>query len=317
MSIHRAGQCESERGMHDFGDADSSGICSTVTTIDTLPLRRAIPDSKRAESLLALTEDELARTDPLELNLLVAKGIPSLADLDVADYQRRLDCWANDIRQRLPYAELVFWQSPQDWKDDVNLFRLGVLCEYLDRDLGIRYVDEGRNSRSVRYVDPSDLFLNGVIDSRQGTCGNMAALHVALGWRLGWPVSLACVGSHFICRYDDGRVVHNIKATQTGDGGFSSRTDAQYMEEFNVSPKAVRVGSDLTALTARQTLGSFFGLRARHHRDTSLFHQADEDYALARWLFPQNQYLWCCGTEVALNRKPELFDPPGPMLVLE
>jgi hypothetical protein len=32
----------------------------------------------------------------------------------------------------------------------------------------------------------------------------MAALHLALGWRLGWPVSLAVVGWHVILRFDNG-----------------------------------------------------------------------------------------------------------------
>src|SRR5262249_50895476 len=77
----------------------------------------------------------------------------------------------------------------------------------------------------VRYTDPSDLFLNGVMETRRGTCGNMSMVHVALAWRLGWPVSLACVHSHHITRYDDGRVRYNIEATDTGRGGFVAPTD--------------------------------------------------------------------------------------------
>ncbi len=131
------------------------------------------------------------------MNLLVAKGIPSLAGLDIARYQRLADQWAEAIRQRLPRAERVFWQTPGDWKNDVNFFRLGVLCGYLEHEAGIAYKEEQRNLTAVWYTDPTDLFLNGVMDTRRGTCGNMAALHVALAgawvgpfrWRASGPTS--------------------------------------------------------------------------------------------------------------------------------
>lgn len=41
--------------------------------------------------LLACSDGELARVDPLVMNLLVAKSIPSLADLDIARYQKQAD----------------------------------------------------------------------------------------------------------------------------------------------------------------------------------------------------------------------------------
>ncbi len=122
----------------------------------------------------------------------------------------------------MPGAERVFRKTPQDWKNDVNFFRFGVLCCYLEHEAGIAYKEDQRNVTAVWYTDPSDLFLNGVMDTRRGTCANMAALHVAIGRRLGWPVSLACARSHFICRYDDGKVTHNIETTQAGYGGFKS-----------------------------------------------------------------------------------------------
>ena len=130
------------------------------------------------------------------MNLLVAKSVPSLADLDLSRYQQQADQWAHDVRQRLPAAEQTFRQTPWEWRDDVNFLRLGVLCGYLEYEAGIAYNEDQRDGGPILYTDPSDLFLNGVMDTRRGTCGNMAALHVALGWRLDWPVSLACVGTY-------------------------------------------------------------------------------------------------------------------------
>lgn len=120
--------------------------------------------------LLACSDAELARVDPLVMNLLVARSIPSMADLDIARYERLADWWAEDVRRRLPGAERVFWQTPEDWKNDVNFFRLGVLCGYLEDEAGVAYVEEQRHATAVRYTNPSDLFLNGVMDTRRGTC---------------------------------------------------------------------------------------------------------------------------------------------------
>ena len=185
-------------------------------------------------SLLAHSNDELKLVDPLVMNLLVARGIPSLAKLNIFSYEQKLLEWSNAIRHGLREVEHQFHQTPWHWKNDINFFRLGYLCYYVDEVLGIRYRDDQKALKTVRYIDPNDLFLNGVIDTKQGTCANMAALHVALGWRLKWPVSLACVGAHLICRYDDGKVTHNIEATKTGDHGFHSHPDEYYLAEHRL-----------------------------------------------------------------------------------
>ena len=277
---------------------------------------------RTARDLLALSDEELSRTDPLEMNLLVAKEIPALADLQVAAYQRRADAWAEGLRRYIRALEHHFWQTPQDWKDDIRYFCLGLLCQFLDLELKIAYKEDQRRAKEISYVDPSDLFLNGVMDTRRGTCGNMAALHVALGWRMGWPVSLACVHSHYICRYDDGEVTYNIEATDTGRGGFSSRSDAEYVKEYGLSPKAISTGSDLRALTPRELLGEFIHLRARHLRDLGnhlqdaeqadegrkLLDAAERDYSLARYLNPDNRYLYRNGVGLSVMRGAELFD---------
>jgi hypothetical protein len=267
------------------------------------------PPRRCAEDLLALTDAELARVDPVEMNLLVARGIPSLPDLDIHRYQRIADAWAEDTRRRLPAAEAAFHQTPQDWKNDVRFFRLGIVCWYVDQVLGIRYREDQRELKRVLYTDPSDLFLNGVMDTRRGSYGNMATLHVALGWRLGWPVSLACVGSHFICRYDDGEVTHNIEATKNGGGGFHSHPDEYYLQEHRLPGKAVTCGSDLRAVTPREMLGLFFGARGRHFDNTNRLEEAEADYLLARYLFPRSRQLYVAQNQASVQCSMDRFEP--------
>jgi len=229
--------------------------------------------------------------DPLHLNLSVARGIPSLAGVDVGRYQSLSDRWAREIQKALPGAEVEFRKVPQDWKNDVHFFRLGVLCWYMDEVLGIRYREDQKDLEQVFYTNPSDLFLNGVMDTRRGTCANMPTLHVALAWRLGWPVSLACVWAHLISRYDDGKTTHNIEATNNGKGGFHSHPDEYYQTKYCVPKEAVVSGSDLTSLDPKQMLGLFFSFRARHSADIGQLEGAREDYLRARAVFPQSRYL--------------------------
>jgi hypothetical protein len=209
--------------------------------------------------LIDLNDDHLARIDPLVLNLTVAKGIPALADIDIDRYRRMVDEWAGALRRRLPGDEQEFRRKPHVWRNDLDFFRLGVLCYHLDVGLGIRYREDQRDVTKITYTDPNDLFLTGVLNTRNGTCANMAVLYVAMSWRMGWPVSLAMAWWHCLCRYDDGRKQFNIEATNTGNGGFSAPPDSFYIERHNIRPEHIASRSDLTALEPRQMLGVFFG----------------------------------------------------------
>lgn len=277
-----------------------------IPTRVSLCVRHGCPVTDYRE-LLALDNSALARVDPLLMNLLVAKGIPALAHLDIQAYQRRANYWGEQIRLRLPHIEREFHESPHEWKNDIRFFRLGVVCGFVEHDLGVAYHEDQRTAKQILYTNPSDLFLNGVMDERRGTCGNMATLHLALGWRMGWPVSLACAGSHYLLRFDDGQVTHNIEATQAGHGGFKSDPDDELMRNFQLPPIAAQCGSDLRALKPREVLGTFIGLRARHMRDTDRLPEALGDYTLARWLYPSSRRLYIDAMLLTLQQSWGLF----------
>ena len=205
--------------------------------------------------------------------------------------------------------EAEFDKAPQDWRNDVDFFRLGLVCWYVDVVLGIAFREDQRNVSRILYTDPADLFLNGVMDTRRGTCGNLAVLHVVLGRRVGLPVSLAPVGSHFLCRFDDGKKTINIETTETGRGGFSSQTDEYLLEKHKVPARAKVCGSDLRAVTAREMLGLFLGFRARHLENTSRTAEAEPDYLLARYLFPRNRQLYIAQNQISVQCSAGLFEP--------
>jgi hypothetical protein len=282
-----------------------------------LPIRSIGTEDTTLADMLAMTDEQLAAVDPLAMNLLVAKGIPTLADLRIGCYQTIVNNWVQDFTARcLPAWEPFFHKAPGDFRNDIQFFRLGMASQFLEREIGVQYIADQRELASILYTNPSDLFLNGVLDTRQGTCANLAALYVAFGWRLGWPVSLTRVNSHFICRFDNGRVTYNIEATQSGHDGFKSDPDEYLIAEKNLSPSAITSGSDLRALRPKEILGEFIGLRARHLRDVGMYERSESktlasevDWLLSRQLCPTSRQLYKNQMVVTTMRGDALFEP--------
>ena len=52
-----------------------------------------------------LAHDDLGSVDPVVMNLVVAKGIPSLANLDIGHYVGLADSWAADLLARMAELE--------------------------------------------------------------------------------------------------------------------------------------------------------------------------------------------------------------------
>ncbi len=268
--------------------------------------------------LLCRTNEELARIDPMVMNLVVAKAIPSLAHIEIDRYCRWADRVAEGASRWLSSVEAEFRKTPEDWDNDIHMFRLGMLSQFLDQALGIAYKESHRELKKVSYTDPNDLFLTGVIDTRRGTCGTIAELHLALGWRLGWPVTLTKSWWHCLLRFDNGQVVWNLETTDTGRGAFSCQTDAYIMQRDDIDPEHVRSGSDLNTLTPRQVLGVFVGSRGRHLWDTMKIQEARKDFELALTLYPQSRVyrhmLRQCdlydGASITLQTMP--FEPRAP-----
>jgi len=257
---------------------------------------------------LALPDQELEKADLVALNLCIARGVPSLEELDIVSHCRTVDKWARQFSTDLLGMERGFHRAPVKYKNDIRFFRVGMLAGFLGRRIGIRYIESQKSATSVAYENPADLFLNGVIDTRRGTCGNMAALHVAISRRLGWPVALAAAGPHFISRYDDGMVTHNIELSSVSDGTFASDDDGFYMKRFGLPERAVDCGSDLRKLTVREMIGVFVALRGRHFADTGRSDRADGDFALSRVLFPQYRRGYIGSMVPMLRRGARLFD---------
>lgn len=221
-------------------------------------------DSLTVRQLLALSDEDLSRLDPLLVNLIVAREIPGLESLDVPRYSAVVDDWAARISRGLAAAEPMEAGS-ELYKRDPDLWRMGSMAIALaGPSFGVTYTKD-----TPRPSQPAQLFVHGAIDTKVGTCSNLPVLYLALAHRLDWPLKAVVSRDHMWCRWDDGKPDgkrFNIEATNAasdGDtGSFSSETDEQYAQSLRTSKLAIDCGSDLTSLTPRQTLGVYLQTRA-------------------------------------------------------
>jgi hypothetical protein len=127
---------------------------------------------------------------------------------------------------------------------------------------------------------------------------------------MGWPVSLCSTGTHWVSRYDDGKAAYIIECSKIDNSGFfSADPDSYYIERFKLPMRALRCGSELRKLTAREMLGAALARSARHHVDVRKWQRADSDYSLARHLFPNHRqtHMRACATMVKLSAN--IFEP--------
>jgi hypothetical protein len=101
------------------------------------------------EELYHCTDAELARVDPLEMNLAVAKAIPCFARLDISSYKKLVDQWTMKVANCIEDFEPEFFRTPEDWKNDIHFFRLGLVCHFIDCTLGVTYREDQKDLGSV------------------------------------------------------------------------------------------------------------------------------------------------------------------------
>jgi hypothetical protein len=242
---------------------------------------------------MALSDRELARVDPIEMDLIVAKGIPELATLDIASYTRAVDEWAARIDAANRRSEPSSRNDPTYRVSREFWMAGGMAVALAGPSFGVRYTAEALDPGR-----PEQQFVHGVIDRKCGTCATMPVLYLGIAHRLGWPLHAVVSGDHMWTRWDDGRPGgqrFNLEATNStsngSTGSFCSPSDAEYAKTLGTPESAIRSGSDFTSLTPRQTLGVFIQGRAAYWAVHERWDEAERDLLLALHCFPENRDL--------------------------
>jgi len=100
-------------------------------------------------------------------------------------------------------------------------------------------------------INPAELFLHGLLQTRRGYCMNLSLLYLILGERLNLPLVGVPLPNHFFVRYDSPEYRVNIEATEGG----TAFPDSFYEQRFGVVKGSKYF---LTPLGKKQTLGAYF-----------------------------------------------------------
>jgi regulator of sirC expression with transglutaminase-like and TPR domain len=100
-------------------------------------------------------------------------------------------------------------------------------------------------------INPAELFLHGLLQTRRGYCMNLSLLYLILGERLNLPLVGVPLPNHFFVRYDSPEYRVNIEATEGG----TAFPDSFYEQRFGAVKGEKYFMSNLGK---KQTLGAYF-----------------------------------------------------------
>lgn len=180
---------------------------------------------------LALPEDKIDLTETL---LLISRHWDPA--LDTGPLKQTLDQLTESARRQL--------QGNPSPKETV-----GILRKVIHQEGGYRYTDA--LDPAGMPVNPAELFLHGLLQTRRGYCMNLSLLYLILGERLNLPLYGVPLPNHFFVRYDSPEYRVNIEATEGG----TAFPDSFYEQRFGVTIDSKYF---LSNLGKKKTLGAYF-----------------------------------------------------------
>ena len=218
--------------------------------------------SESIEQLLTLPEDQI---DIGRACLLFAKE--AYPDLDVDEYSKKLDVMVEEVK------ELTGNNITPD-------HRIRALNTYLYLDQGFHYDNEDPYGQRLK-----NRYINGLMDTKSGSCITMPLLYLALAQRLGYPVYPVSAPQHLFLRYVDPKLkMQNIEATN--GGGYSP--DEAYINDMEIPQRGIETGAYMKTMSYRELLAELFvenaGYWARKHNGP----KATRYYEISLKLNPRN-----------------------------
>jgi hypothetical protein len=151
---------------------------------------RANSSSPTLGELLALPAQSLAKIDIAVVNLCCAKGLPGAENLDVPACLRTLDAWTEGVRRFVRDSIGDYQRSPDEYGRQRGFFKFLSMASLLKHPRGgveLRY--QPTAAGNTRMLDSRDDLIHGLLTRRLGTCASFPVLFVAIGRRLGWPIT--------------------------------------------------------------------------------------------------------------------------------
>lgn len=221
-------------------------ICFSIAVLfPFLPSSYAADTEKEIDKLLSLPEKDI---DIGIAALTIATGI--YPELDIKAYSEKIDAMVTAAR-------LVAKGST-----DPD-YRIRALNTFLYKYMGIKYDLSDTNAEKLQ-----NRYLNGILDTKMGSCITMPILYIAIAQRLGYPIYPVSVPWHYFLRYVDPKLKQqNIETT--GGGGYVP--DEEYTEVLQIPKMGIKSGAYLRTMTYREFIADLvaenaadYGMRGNH-----------------------------------------------------
>jgi len=226
------------------------------------------PPSTDAERELEKALQGVDRDIDLALaNWLIVADIPEFSDMTREAYFAQLNAMTEQVRRDMNKMQAAGYAGT-----DPN--NPQTLCQrFCSAIIGLHfsYVEEFRAENLTAaqmaklYADPGDIFLAGLLRTRQGSCVSMPLIYLVIGQRLGMPVHLVAIGKHYFIRWQEPGYRMNIETTSVEKIAMTDN-DSVYLEAEGISSNQIS-GSDLRNLSNREVVGELFYIRSSYWHD--------------------------------------------------
>lgn len=239
--------------------------------------------------LLATSPAELDRMDIAVLNLYSAQGLQAADNLDVAKSLATIDEMASRVRSETERHLYRFQRNPAEFENSEGFFRMTLLMVVLAEDFQVHYASNkiavAASISDGFFADSRYVFLHGLTGTKpQGTCSSLPVLQVAVGRRLGYPLTLVTTKGHLFVRWEGAHERFNFEAAGNAANRF---TDDYYRHwPFEVTAEEVQAEGYLKSLTAPEELAVFLSIRGMCWQAANRFAEAAESFREASRFWP-------------------------------
>lgn len=113
------------------------------------------------DELVGMTNEDLASVDPVVMSIVVTKGIPEFANLDIEHYVKAVDVWAEMVRFDTERHWYRYEENPGKFNHSVADYKITWLASDINSLFNVDY-----DVLDFDFSDPSNLFLNGIVDRK-------------------------------------------------------------------------------------------------------------------------------------------------------
>jgi hypothetical protein len=214
----------------------------------------ALPGVNPEQELDKLLQGKDENIDLALANWLMVAEIPEFQNLTREDYFVQLDDMTKQVQQKMAKMQADGWPDADSDNPQTRCRRFCSAIIGLHFDYAEQFREENLTPMQMNalYSHPDNLFLAGLLRTKQGTCVSMPLIYLVIGQRLNMPVHLVEIGKHYFIRWDDPRFRIDIETTIVKKIAWTA-DESVYLDSEGMARDQLR-GSDLRNLTSRNDL---------------------------------------------------------------